>query len=112
MIRLDQGAAFESVGDLDNAWRAYMDILEKFPNESSVTPVAAREAGSLLARKGRLAEIVPYLDRLLAKLDNPDVAMLFRANSNYVRVAQYKMAVCAEIGDDAGRLDALDKIQN
>lgn len=112
IIRLRQGEAFESVGDLDNAWRAFDDILRKFPNDTAMTPVAAQNAGRLLGKNNRLAEMVPHLDALLARLDRPDSAMMFRNQSNYYKVAQYKAAICIKIGDQAGAVEALRMLGN
>lgn len=85
-VRLKQGEVFESMGDLDMAWRAYDDVTRRFLNKGPFAIEAIDRMLAMLARSGKQGPDLDLLKRTFSEAERPFALGGFRSQSNWYRI--------------------------
>ncbi|MFG0313769.1 MAG: hypothetical protein ACF8LL_06255, partial [Phycisphaerales bacterium] len=99
-VRFRQGELWARNDNLEYAWIAYDDVVNKFINEGPMVVSALGAMRQMLQDAGKGSEIIPVLERAARRVRKPgDMSAQFAVQSNYYRI--HKML--ADAYEEAGR---------
>ena len=87
-VRFEQARILERLGEKHRAWTAYQNIVTEFLNEGPMCVTALGAMRDMLKRDDRRAEIIPYLEQTLRRVDRPArMARQFATQSNHYKIS-------------------------
>lgn len=107
-VRFRQGELWARNDNLEYAWLAYNDVVDRFINEGPMVVSALDSMRRMLQDAGKGAEIIPVLENASKRVRKPgDMSAQFAVQSNYYRI--HKML--AEAYEEAGRASDARRIR-
>ncbi len=107
-VRFRQGELWARNNNLEYAWLAYNDVVDKFINEGQMVVSALDSMRELLEDAGKGSEIIPVLEHAARRVRKPgDMSTQFAVQSNYYRI--HKML--ADAYEDAGRANDARRVR-
>ncbi len=106
-IRFQQGYLWSTQDNLEYAWLAYNDVVEKFINDGPMVVTALAGMQSMLEASGKEAQIIPVLEAATRRVNRPsDMSTQFATQSNFFRIHKMLADAYAKAGrsGDARRI--------
>ncbi len=107
-VRFEQGHLWSMNDNLEYAWLAYQDVVDKFINDGPMAVTALSVMESMLKASGKENQIIPVLEQAIRRTNRPEqMSEQFASQSNFYRINMQ----LAKAYERAGRIQDAQRIK-